>query len=142
MDSVPAGVGLTVLISGEPGIGKSRFARVLVDEHRSHDTRFFEFHGSPDHSNTAFYPLIGQLELTCGFQSNESRKGRQGKLKKHLLQAGLSLDDTFSALCALLSLPAPEGYHELDVDPSRRKEQIFAALERLLPRRAPETRHW
>jgi predicted ATPase len=61
-----------VLISGEPGIGKSRLAAAL-SEHLATEphTRLRHF-CSPYHQETAFYPVIAQLERAAGFARHDT----------------------------------------------------------------------
>jgi predicted ATPase len=63
------GTGQVVLISGEPGIGKSRIAATFIEAH----TRL-RYQCSPYHTNTALYPFIGQLERAAGFKPDDRRR--------------------------------------------------------------------
>ena len=56
------GEGQVVLLSGEPGIGKSRMVHALHDRLSGRGYRFIYCYCSPHHQNTAFYPLTALFE--------------------------------------------------------------------------------
>ena len=55
------GEGQVVLLSGEPGIGKSRMVHALRDRLSGKGYRFIYCYCSPYHQNTAFYPLTAAI---------------------------------------------------------------------------------
>ena len=62
-----SGEGQVVLLSGEPGIGKSRLTAALLERVAAEPhTRLRNF-CSPQHTDSALYPTIGQIERAAGF---------------------------------------------------------------------------
>jgi class 3 adenylate cyclase len=102
---VKIGEGRVVLISGEPGIGKSRLlAEISADIETEAPTRLRYF-CSPYHQDSALYPFIVQLERAAGFARDDTVDARVGKLRA-LLAPGAPADDDIALLSELLSLPS------------------------------------
>jgi predicted ATPase len=74
------GEGRVVLISGEPGIGKSRIAQTVAERVGVEYTRLRYF-CSPHHEDSALYPSIAQLERAAGFRRDDTAEQRLDKLE-------------------------------------------------------------
>jgi class 3 adenylate cyclase/tetratricopeptide (TPR) repeat protein len=119
-----AGEGCVVLISGEPGIGKSRLVETLLSGEPHARLRLF---CSPHHQDHALYPTIAQLERAAGFRREDAANERLDKLEAVLAQATDDLGEAAPLLAALLSLPV-ERYPPLDLTPQKQKERTLRAL--------------
>lgn len=120
------GEGQVVLVSGEPGIGKSRLVAAIQEliQHEPH-IRLRNF-CSPYHRNSALYPVIAQLEHAAGFGVDDNAEERLEKVTALLAQTELREDD-LAILANLLSIPSKLPPH---LTPQRKKEMTFDALLR------------
>ena len=75
------GEGQVVLLSGEPGIGKSRIVRALRERLAGEPHTPLSHYCSPYHTNSALYPVIGLLERAAGFTRDDRADARLDKLE-------------------------------------------------------------
>ncbi len=122
------GAGQVVLLSGEPGIGKSRLVQELKEHVSAEGAKRIEFHCSPYHQNSALYPIIEHLQRFLQFQREEMPQAKLAKLRQALVSYRFPQADTLSLLAVLLSLPQPEGIPPLMLSPQKQKEKTQAAL--------------
>jgi predicted ATPase len=142
-----AGEGRAVLLSGEPGIGKSRLTAALSQQIRGEPRTRLRYFCSPHHQDSALYPFIEQLERAAGFAREDTPDEKVAKLEA-LVASGLRGRDEFVLLAELLSLPNTAA--GLNLSPQRKREALFEALLHQLEsvaRRRPvlmvfEDAHW
>jgi class 3 adenylate cyclase len=120
-----AGEGRVVLVSGEPGIGKSRLTVALSQELHSEPQTRLRYFCSPYHQDSALHPFIVQLERAAGFAREDTVEQKLGKLKE-LLAPSARGDDEIELLTELLSLPNTAA--DLNLSPQRKRAMRFEAL--------------
>jgi class 3 adenylate cyclase/predicted ATPase len=130
-----AGEGQVVLLSGEPGIGKSRLTVALTERLKSEPFTAMRYFCSPQHTDSAFYPIISQLERAAALERHDLP---QSKLEKIVSLLGSAAERRTDAqlLAELLSIPIGNRYPALNWSPQRKKEKTFEALLRQLETRA------
>ena len=69
-----AGEGQVVLLSGEPGIGKSRLTAALLERLTTEPHTRLRYFCSPQHTDSALYPIISQMERAAGFAHDDTAK--------------------------------------------------------------------
>jgi class 3 adenylate cyclase len=149
-DQTKTGEGHVVLVSGEPGIGKSRLTETMVERLVGEPHTRLRFFCSPHHQDTALYPVIAHLERAAGFRRDDTVEQRLDKLEALLAQATNDLGGATQLFADLLAVPIGERYPPLNLTPQRRKEKTLTALiaqvERLCARQPVlmvyEDVHW
>jgi class 3 adenylate cyclase/tetratricopeptide (TPR) repeat protein len=121
------GEGQVVLLSGEPGIGKSRILHEL-GTHVARDAHIrLHFQCSPYHVNSVFHPLINQFEREAGFTREDTNDIKLDKLEAHLQRTGALSPIALPLFAAMLSLPAAR-YPSLGFSPRRQRDETIKAL--------------
>jgi class 3 adenylate cyclase len=146
-----SGHGQAVLLCGEAGIGKSRIAEQVQHRLKTVVHSRIVYQCSPYHTDSALQPALAQLELAAGLTTADLPDVQRGKLEALLTTNAIGLESTFPFLCALLNIPAPEGYidhMELNADVLRRRTlEALANFVVSLSRQRPvfwlvEDAHW
>ena len=126
-----AGDGQVVLISGEPGIGKSRIAAALAERLHAEPHLRLRYFCSPYHQDSALYPFIDQLGRAAGFARDDPPAVKLEKLEV-LLSRAAPPDEDVALIADLLSLPSSERHPLPNLSPQRKKERTLEALIRQL----------
>jgi class 3 adenylate cyclase/predicted ATPase len=132
------GKGQAVLISGEPGMGKSRLADMLFDRIAGESFYRVTCQCSPYHTNSALHPVIRHLERAAGFAPDDPDAVKLAKLE--VMLGGTSASPVLPAttlIADLLSLPT-DGYSAVDLAPPQRKAATLAVLVELLTQLASD----
>jgi class 3 adenylate cyclase len=126
--------GRVVLVSGEPGIGKSRLTAALSERIESEPYTRLRYFCSPHHQDSALYPFITQLERAAGFARDDTVGEKLGKLGAWLVP-GARGDGENELLAELLSLPNSAA--DLNFSAQRKREMLFEAQATERDREAP-----
>jgi class 3 adenylate cyclase/tetratricopeptide (TPR) repeat protein len=123
-----SGDGQVVLISGEPGIGKSRLVQTLAERIAGESYTRLRCFCSPHHQDSALHPAIAQLERAAGFRRDDTAEQRLDKLELLLAEAADSPGEAVPLIAELLSIPTADRYPPLQLAPQKRKEKTLRAL--------------
>jgi class 3 adenylate cyclase/predicted ATPase len=126
-----AGDGQVVLLTGEPGIGKSRLAVALSQCLAAESHIRLNYFCSPYYQDSALYPFVDQLARASGFVPDDPPTARLKKLETLLTRAAPP-DEDVALIVDLLSLPASDRYPLPNLSPQRKKERTLEALIRQL----------
>jgi len=131
------GEGRVVVLTGEPGIGKSHIALALGERLQSEPHIALRYFSSAHHTNSALFPFIGQIERAAGFERSDSPTEKLSKLDA-LVARSTADPEHVAVLASLFALPAGDRYGLHELSPQKRKEKTFAALLARLDRLAAE----
>ena len=143
------GEGQAVLLSGEAGIGKSRLTSAFVGLLAGEQHIRLRYSCSPQHTDSALYPFIGQIERAAGLAREDTSRAKLDKLDGLLKQTSTSVQDA-ALFAVMLSLSNDRRYPAVELTPQQRRERTLQALARqveALARSCPvlmvfEDAHW
>ncbi|HEX2114617.1 MAG TPA: adenylate/guanylate cyclase domain-containing protein, partial [Alphaproteobacteria bacterium] len=123
-----SGEGQVALLSGEPGIGKSRVAQALRERIAGQPYLRLHHSCSPHHQNSALYPIIARIEHAAGFSRDDSAVSKVGKLEKLMRLADATDSETVAAFAALLGLLPEDQVTAHARNAEQQKAKMFKAL--------------
>jgi len=129
------GEGQVVLLAGEAGIGKSRLTAALMERLATEPHTRLRYFCSPQHTDSALYPIIGQMERAAGLAHDDNPQTKLDKLDALLAPTSTSIEDA-ALFAEMLSLPNDGRYPALDLTPQQRRQRTLDALAAQLPRLA------
>ena len=121
------GQGQVVLLSGEPGIGKSRLTAALLERLAGEPRTRLRYFCSPQHTDSALHPIISQMERAAGFAHDDTPQTKLDKLDALLAQSATSPYDA-SLLAEMLSLLNDGRYPTLELAAQQRRQKTLEAL--------------
>ncbi|MCP3462927.1 adenylate/guanylate cyclase domain-containing protein [Bradyrhizobium sp. CCGUVB23] len=144
-----SGEGHVVLLSGEAGIGKSRLSAALMEGIAAEPHTRLRYFCSPQHTDSAFYPIIGQFQHAAGYAVGDTPQTKLDKLDLLLAQSRTSRQDA-ALLAEMLSLPNDGRFPALELAPEQQRQKTLEALGiqlKSLARSSPvlmivEDAHW
>ena len=117
-----------VLLSGEPGIGKSRIVRELRARLESEPHIRLLHQCSPHHTASPFHPLIEHLERAAGFERDDPPEAKLGKLETMLARGTDKPDQAVPLVATLLGIPTGERCPLPELTPQRQKQRMLEVL--------------
>ena len=122
-----SGEGQVVLLSGEAGIGKSRLTAALLERLSDEPHTRLRYFCSPQHTDSALYPIIGQMERAAGLTHDDAPQAKLDKLDAVLAQTATSIEDA-ALFAEMLSLPNDGRYPVLALAGPQRRQKTLEAL--------------
>jgi class 3 adenylate cyclase/predicted ATPase len=122
-----SGEGQVVLLSGEAGIGKSRLTAALLERLATEPHTRLRYFCSPQFTDSALYPIIGQMERAAGLAHGDKPQVRLDKLDTLLAQRSTSTQHA-ALFAEMLSLPNDGRYPALELTPQQRRQRTLEAL--------------
>ena len=119
--------GQAVLLSGEPGIGKSRLTAALLEHLATEPHTPLRYFCSPQHTDSALYPIIRQMERTAGFAHEDIDQAKLDKLDSLLAQT-VTPPQNAALFAEMLSLPNDGRYPALDLTAQQRRQKTLEAI--------------
>jgi class 3 adenylate cyclase/pimeloyl-ACP methyl ester carboxylesterase len=126
--SAREGEGQVVLLTGEPGIGKSRLTEALCERLQNEHCALLRLYCSPYHTGTALHPFISELEHAAGLQRGDSAETKLDKLEVVIAGRAEKASAVAPLFGALFSIAAGERYAPLNLTAQQRKERTLDAL--------------
>jgi predicted ATPase/class 3 adenylate cyclase len=143
------GEGQVVLLSGEAGIGKSRLTAALLQRLAEEPHTRLRYFCSPQHTDSAFFPIISQMERAAGLAHDDTVQVKLDRLDNLLAQSFTPRQDA-ALFAEMLSLPNDGRHPTLELAPQQRRQRTLEALSiqfEALSRQSPvlmifEDVHW
>jgi class 3 adenylate cyclase/tetratricopeptide (TPR) repeat protein len=106
------GDGRTVLITGEPGVGKSRLLAHLRDALAAEPHRWLALRCSPLRVNSAFHPVAGMVRSTVGIRLTDEPAEQRQLLRAALPEDQAGAEEPIATLLGVADgeAPAPEKF--------------------------------
>ena len=144
------GEGQVVLLSGEPGIGKSRVLNALRERLEANGANTLRFQCSPYYTTSAFYPSIDNFERALKYARDETTESKLDKLEALIVTRYGRPRDDVRYIAAMLSIPFEARYGHVNMSPQRFKDEtlrFLADLSEAAARKQPtvmlfEDAHW
>jgi class 3 adenylate cyclase len=128
-----SGQGQVILLSGDPGIGKSRLVQILKEHVANESHTRWECSSTEYYQNSALYPVIDLFQRLLQLEAQETPDAKLEKLEQMLSQYRLPVEDTVPLFAPLLSLALPERrYPPLNLSSQRQRQKTLETLVAIL----------
>jgi class 3 adenylate cyclase len=123
-----SGEGQVVLLSGEPGIGKSRLIAGLLEVLGSEPHARQRYFCSSQYTDSALYPIISQIERAARYAHDDTPQTKLDKLDTLLVQNSALRPDIAALFAEMLSVPNDGRYPKRELTPQQRRQGTLEAL--------------
>ena len=122
------GNGQAVVLTGEPGIGKSRLVGNVREHALASNALCIEWQCSAHHANNALYPVIRHVERVLCFERGDSHAVRFAKIEGALARYKFPNARSAPLLASLLSVTLPADLQVAPHNPQQDKQHTFELL--------------
>lgn len=129
-DTVQSGLGRSILLRGDAGIGKSRLLAELRRRVGTQLTRAMEARCLPEERNTALHPIIEMLRRE--FELNSAPEENAQSLLRRLKTNGVDVDRCGAICCAWFGFPLIDGLAPSSLSPQLQKAELLQSLVALV----------
>ena len=136
--SARSGVGQAVLVTGGPGMGKSRLASEFDWRLEAVPVARMRLFGSPHHQNSALYPFARLLERLCGFSRGDEPEVKEAKLRDFLTCLGLRASENAAYFASVLGLSSRGSVLPQAVNARKHRELLLNAFLALIEAQASQ----
>ncbi len=127
------GVGQVVLLSGEPGLGKTRMVQLLCDKVAEENCLLLECAGTPYYQNSFLFPIIELTRRLMGLDDVTDTNEALTSIEQVVATLGMEAGTAVPVLAGLLSLPLGERYPLVaESTPQQKKQQAMDVLMAIL----------
>ena len=131
-DAVRQGAGRLVVISGEPGIGKSRLVRELREQVTEGGGVVVELRGSPRYRNSTLQPIIEHLRRATGLDEATTAGAALQGIEAMVSRSEQPPADAVEVLAELLEVDTGQVRHQVPLGPEARKRRTLDVLTELI----------
>jgi class 3 adenylate cyclase/tetratricopeptide (TPR) repeat protein/ABC-type transport system involved in cytochrome c biogenesis ATPase subunit len=121
------GRGGIFVLSGEPGVGKSRLIRALIGKVTAEKSRVLNCYCSSENASSTFVPIANMLRHEFGFGRSEVQFDDFRRLAAAVESSGLA-SEAIPALAAFLSLKLPQGVQRPLLSPEGLRQKTMEWL--------------
>src|SRR3954447_11273983 len=125
---VKEGDGQVIFLSGIPGVGKSRLLHELKSHIQQEPHVLLHHQCSPYHSQSAFFPVIGQIEQAAQITAREADGDKIAKLKAYLPHSTDSSIEPVLLIAKLLTIPLENHLEFSGLTPQQIKNRTISTL--------------
>ncbi|MFD1380520.1 ATP-binding protein [Fodinicurvata halophila] len=122
------GEGQVVLLTGLPGLGKSRLIHALLDALSEESYQHLQYHCSPYHTNSALHPVVDALKRASTLKSDEPNELKVERLEQLARRTHEDISQAVPLLASLLSVPCEPKYAPLSLSADAQKAYTFDLL--------------
>lgn len=127
-----AGSGRIVVLTGEPGVGKSRLLHVFREELAAEMHHQLDCFCSPYHGSSALYPVTEMLRARLRLAEDSDPRLQLERIRASLIENHCDAEGALPLMAQLLGLPPESGYSPVALHPLTQKQRTLEILLKLI----------